>query len=72
MSTIKSLVDEIIGIFIDDGSLALVILAVVAVAYLFSIIEAEHSYAAGGILYVGCLSALVENCFRTVWIARRK
>ena len=71
MSILKALIGEIIGMFVDDGSLALAIVAIAAVSYLLSTIVPEHLLVAGGFLYIGCLVALVENCFRSVWSRRR-
>jgi len=65
MNTFKAFIDEILGMFVDDGSLAFAILAIIAVAYAASIRFAEHPYFLGGILYIGCLTALVENVMRS-------
>lgn len=65
MKTFKALIGEVIGMFVDDGSLAFAILGMVAAAYALSIGLGERPYLLGGILYVGCLIILVENILRT-------
>ena len=59
---------EILGLFIDDGFLALAILAVVAAAaFLVFVVDAPKAVA-GGVLLIGCLGALTAS----VGIASRK
>ena len=65
MSTFKALINEILGMFVDDGSLAFAVLIIVGVAGGLSIKLEGHPYVIGAILYIGCLSALVENVMRT-------
>ena len=65
MKTLNALVDEVLGMFIDDGSLALAILAIVAFAIWISFRFENASLAVGIILLVGCLVALVENVLRS-------
>ncbi len=65
MNTLKALIDEILGMFVDDGSLAFAILAIVGAAGAVSIGFAGHPYIVGATLYIGCLTALVENVVRT-------
>jgi len=65
MNTLKAVINEILGMFIDDGSLAFAILAIVGVASGVSIRFAGHPYIVGATLYIGCLTALVENVVRT-------
>jgi uncharacterized membrane protein YdjX (TVP38/TMEM64 family) len=54
---------EIAGLFVDDGWLALSIVAVVALAAAISLLPGA-SLAAGGLLLFGCLGALALNVFR--------
>jgi hypothetical protein len=66
MDTLKALLDEAIGMFVDDGSLAIALLVIVAVAAWVSF-QFEHASAMTGvILLVGSLVALAENVIRTV------
>ncbi len=65
MSTFNAIIREILGMFVDDGSLAFAVLAVVAIVYGLSFEFADYPYLAGGSLFVGCLVVLVENIART-------
>jgi hypothetical protein len=66
MDTLNALLKEAIGMFVDDGSLAIAILIIVAVATWVSLRFEQGSLETGAILFVGCLAALVENVIRTV------
>ena len=70
MSTLNALVDELLGMFVDDGSLAIAILATVALAGWISM-RFESPFAVGVILLVGCLAVLTENIARTARNAGR-
>lgn len=65
MSTLVAALKEILGLFVDDGSLAIGIIALVtAVAAL-----AHFGLAAGLIgplLFLGCATLLIENVLRTL------
>ena len=65
MNTLNALVDEVLGMFVDDGSLAIAILVVVALAGWVSLRFENVSTVVGAILFIGCLAALVENIVRT-------
>jgi hypothetical protein len=60
MTAIMGLLRELAGLFVDDGRLALSVLAVVALAAVISLVPGA-SLAAGGVLVVGCLGALIAN-----------
>jgi uncharacterized membrane protein YdjX (TVP38/TMEM64 family) len=60
MTAIISLLRELAGLFVDDGRLALSVLAVVALAAIVSLVPGA-SLAAGGVLLFGCLGALIVN-----------
>ena len=66
MKAVVSVLRELAGLFVDDGSLALAILAVVAVAGIFSTLLPSIPLAAGAILLFGCLGALLVNVARAV------
>jgi uncharacterized membrane protein YdjX (TVP38/TMEM64 family) len=63
MMAIKDMLQEIAGLFVDDGWLALSILVIVALAAAISLLPGA-SLAAGGVLLFGCLVALVTNVTR--------
>jgi len=60
MTAIMSLFRELAGLFVDDGRLALSVLAVVALAAILSLVPGA-SLASGGVLVLGCLGALIAN-----------
>jgi len=60
MMAIMSLLRELAGLFVDDGRLALSVLAVVALAAILSLVPGA-SLAAGTVLVLGCLGALIAN-----------
>jgi hypothetical protein len=63
MNALNETLRELAGLFVEDGSLALAIMAVVAVAVILSVL-ATAPVAAGVALLVGCLGVLVENILR--------
>jgi hypothetical protein len=65
MDTLNALLKETIGMFVDDGSLAIAILTIVAIAALVSFRFEQGSLETAAILFVGCLAALAENVVRT-------
>jgi hypothetical protein len=61
MKSIRAALRQVVGLFVDDGSLALEIVAVVVLAGIFATVFPEVPLAAGGILLIGCLAALFGN-----------
>jgi hypothetical protein len=55
---------ELIGLFVDDGSLALAIVTVVLIASAFATLVPDVPLAAGAILLFGCLGVLLANVAR--------
>jgi UDP-N-acetylmuramyl pentapeptide phosphotransferase/UDP-N-acetylglucosamine-1-phosphate transferase len=55
---------ELMGLFVDDGLLAVEIVVVVAIAAFVSYQFPEKSLVAGAILIFGCLAALFVNVQR--------
>ena len=64
MNAIIDLLHGLTGLFIDDGALALAILAVVLLAAVLALLLPGVPLAAGAVLVVGCLSVLVANVAR--------
>jgi hypothetical protein len=52
---------ELAGLFVDDGSLALAILAIIVLAGIFSVLLPHSPLVTGAILLFGCLGVLVAN-----------
>jgi RNA-splicing ligase RtcB len=71
MDTLKAVLKEAVGMFVDDGSFAIAILIIVAVAAWASFQLGPGSLGAASILFVGCLAALAENVIRTARKAGR-
>jgi hypothetical protein len=65
MRTLTAILREVAGLFVDDGSLALAILAVVAVAAFLAIVLKTSAFAVGLVLLGGCVAVLIENVIRT-------
>jgi hypothetical protein len=64
MNPVVFIFRELAGLFVDDGSLALAILAVIALAGIFSILMPDLPLAAGALLLFGCLGVLLLNVAR--------
>jgi UDP-N-acetylmuramyl pentapeptide phosphotransferase/UDP-N-acetylglucosamine-1-phosphate transferase len=64
MKMLSAILRELLGLFVDDGLLALEIVAVVAVAAVVSYQFPEHFLVTGAILLFGCLGALFMNVRR--------
>ena len=64
MSALISILRELAGLFVDDGSLALAILCIVALAALLAFLMPSLSLVAGAILVFGCLGVLLANVVR--------
>lgn len=64
MTLISTIAKELLGLFVDDGSLALAILAwVAAVAALTAGLGAGGTFA-GVLLFAGLIAILLENVLR--------
>ena len=61
---------ELVGLFIDDGSLALALIAWVAVVALAAHLVAGGRWG-GGLLLAGCIAVLAENIVRSARRAAR-
>jgi hypothetical protein len=61
MSMLGAVLRELLGLFVDDGSLALAILAVVMLAAISVALIPDIPLAAGAILLFGCLGVLLAN-----------
>jgi hypothetical protein len=64
VSALLLIVRELIGLFIDDGSLAIAIVVVVILAAISAALDAP-ALVTGGTLFLGCLAAVFENIART-------
>lgn len=64
MSMVARVARELLGLFVDDGSLALAILAWVAVFAALMSVSAVPSILAGLLLFMGLIVILAENAVR--------
>ena len=64
MNTLLSVFRELIGLFVDDGALALEIVVVVMLAAISASLIPSVPLASGGILLLGCLGVLFANVAR--------
>jgi hypothetical protein len=64
MSMLANLLRELVRLFVDDGALALAIIAVVVLAGISAILMPDIPLAAGAILLFGCLGVLFSNAVR--------
>jgi hypothetical protein len=64
MTVLTNALRVLAGLFIDDGALALVIIAVVVLTGVVATLLPEVPLVAGGILLFGCLAALLSSVTR--------
>ena len=64
MTVLSNALRELAGLFVDDGALALAILAVVGLAGVAAVLMPNTPLAAGSVLLFGCLAALVSSARR--------
>jgi hypothetical protein len=69
MSVLRAVLAEVFGLFVDDGFLALAILAIVALTAGLPGLLGLSSSVQGALLFLGCSAVLVESVLRA---ARRK
>jgi hypothetical protein len=61
MNALVAVLRELKGLFVDDGALALTIVAVVLLAGAIATLVPDAPLAPGAILVLGCLGALLAN-----------
>jgi hypothetical protein len=61
MIMLANVLRELAGLFVDDGALALAIVAIVVLAGIMAALMPDVPLAAGAILLFGCLGALLSN-----------
>jgi hypothetical protein len=64
MTMLATLFQMLVGLFIDDGSLALAIIIIVALSWIFATLIPDMPLAPGAVLLVGCLGALFANVLK--------
>jgi hypothetical protein len=66
MNMPTAMLRELFGLFVDDGSLALGVMAVVLLAAVSAALVPDLPLATGAILLIGCLGALLVNLAKAV------
>ena len=66
MNFLRSIITELLGLFVDDGSLALFTVVLIAVLTLAVIVIGLPPLIGAVALFVGCLAILVESLMRAV------
>jgi uncharacterized membrane protein YdjX (TVP38/TMEM64 family) len=61
MKMLMELLRELLGLFVDDGSLALAIVAIIMLAAIFAALMPGTPLLAGAVLLFGCLGVLLLN-----------
>ena len=69
MTALRAALAELVGMFIDDGQLALTLVALIAIVTLLVKIAGIGGLAGGILLLAGAIGLLVESVYRD---ARRK
>ena len=64
MTALSAIWHELVGLFIDDGSLAIAILTVVLLSGFLAIVLPGMPLAAGAVLLFGTLGVLLANVIR--------
>jgi hypothetical protein len=64
MNILVTASQTLVGLFVDDGSLAIAILVIVLASGIFSILMPDMPLVAGAILLVGCLAVLFANVMK--------
>jgi hypothetical protein len=64
MTALSNVLRELAGLFVDDGALALTIIAIVVLAGMVAMLMPEVPLAVGAILLFGCLAALLSSVAR--------
>ncbi len=54
----------LIGLFVDDGSLALAIIVIVVISWIFATLMPNMPLATGAVLLIGCLGVLFANIMK--------
>jgi uncharacterized membrane protein YdjX (TVP38/TMEM64 family) len=64
VTALANMLRELARLFVDDGALALAIIAIVALAGIVAMLIPDVPLAAGAILLFGCLGVLLSNVAR--------
>jgi hypothetical protein len=65
MKTVIALLQELAGLFVEDGALALAIVAIVALAGILAAFFPVIPWGSGAVLLFGCLGVLFVNVMKS-------
>lgn len=54
----------LVGLFVDDGSLALAIMVIVLISWIIATLMPDLPLATGAVLLIGCLGVLFANVMK--------
>jgi hypothetical protein len=60
----KAVLRELVGMFVDDGFLAVAVLGVIAAAAVLAFAVDAEPLVVGAVLFLGVMAVLVESAFR--------
>ena len=64
MTMLATAFQMLVGLFVDDGWLALAIIVIVLLSWIFATLMPDFPIAAGAVLLVGCLGVLFTNVMK--------
>ena len=64
MTMLATVLRMLVGLFVDDGSLALAIIVIVLLSWIVATLMPDWPLAAGAVLLVGCPSVLLANVMK--------
>jgi hypothetical protein len=64
MTTLAAVFRTLVGLFVDDGALALAIIVIVLLSWIFTALFPDLPLGAGAILLVGSLAGLFTNVIK--------
>ena len=67
MTTLKLILTELVGLFIDDQFLALAIMAVIGATALMAFALKTPHLIVGAVLLFGCVAVLADSVRRAKW-----
>lgn len=64
MNVLRAVFAELVSLFVDDGILAALTLALIAVVTILMLLMPSPAIAGGGVLFFGVIAILAESVFR--------
>ncbi len=64
MTMLSTVFWMLVGLFVDDGSLALAIIVIIVLSWILTTLMPDRPLACGTVLLVGCLGVLFANVIK--------